>query len=102
MSAKQEQFRPSLSLTEIAAICDSLNVTEPGSKLYQKLVIYHAKINIGLNPPSYVATGRKTLEQKLGLDSPSDASPPIDRAAVYQARLAQKQELAPATVSKEE
>lgn len=98
MSIKQEQFRPSLSLAEVVAICDSLSQTEPGSKLYQKMIIYHAKINIGLNPPSYTSTVKQSVEQKLGL-APTE---PKVSAAQYQARLQQKQELAPATLSKED
>lgn len=100
MAAKQEQFRPSLTLAEIKQICDSLHCTEPGSKLFHKLAVYYAKVNLGLNPPAYISTVKQTLEQKLGLDS--EATQSTDRAAQYQARLQQKQELAPATLSKEE
>lgn len=100
MVTKQEQFRPSLSLAELKTICDSLHTTSPGSALFKKLAVYYAKVNVGLNPPAYIAAKRESVEQRLGLED--GATEFIDKATVYQERLRQKQEIAPNTLTAQE
>ena len=103
MSAKSRtQYRPSLCMEELEELLTYIPKT---SALFAKLHVYTIKANLGLNSAAYIGMPKDTIAARLGMTAESNAiiaDQVVDRAAVYQARLAQKQELAPATLSKEE
>jgi len=96
-SNTRAQYRPSLSLAELQEL---VSYIPKQSVLYSKLYIYLAKANLGLNAAAYTAEPKETIEEKLGLQMAGATV--VNKAAAYTALLQQKQELAPATMSKED
>jgi hypothetical protein len=88
MSA-QEKYRPSLTAQEIAYIverCDAdqrEETTGISVALGSKLKVFAMKLQLNLVAPAYIASAKKSLEERLGLDDTS-TSPERKRLAAFE------------------
>jgi len=82
-ATKQEQYRPSFTLSELEDFLLFLPETCP---TYNKLAVYVYKVKMGLNAAAYASAPKVSL-----VESPA-----------YTARLQQRAELAPTTLTAED
>jgi len=95
-ATKQEQYRPSFTLSELEDFLLFLPETCP---TYNKLAVYVYKVKMGLNAAAYASAPKVSLVESLGGELPEKKA---KDSAAYTARLQQRAELAPTTLTAED
>lgn len=94
-------FRPSLTLTEISFILDSVNWADNPDHhtLMRKLEVFTLKAQHGITKPSHIKTGKQTLAASLGMEDDATITTlleaynnPVSRSALSPSQLERVQQ----------